>query len=163
MRPNTSINTHKILIVNHFWELTTRQACSKNSIFFKSHNNPIARYWYYPRLFYRWENRSVERERTLISATWTWVKGSGLGHGWCGASSSPPHWSWSKLIYGVILKSHGGVPTVAQQTKIHIVFMRMTVQSLTSLIGLRIQSGHKLQQRLQMQLGSGVAVATAVA
>ena len=37
--------------------------------------------------------------------------------------------------------------------------MKIQVQSLASLSGLRIQHGHKLQCRSQMQLGSGIAVA----
>ena len=41
--------------------------------------------------------------------------------------------------------------------------MRMQVRSLALLSGLRIQHCHKLQHRLQMWLGSSVAVAVAVA
>ena len=41
--------------------------------------------------------------------------------------------------------------------------MRILLQSLALLSGLRIQRHHKLQCELQMQLGSGVAVAVAVA
>ena len=41
----------------------------------------------------------------------------------------------------------------------HIVSLRMGVPSLASLSRLRIQHCHKLQSRLQTQLGSGVAVA----
>ena len=40
-----------------------------------------------------------------------------------------------------------------------LVPMRMQVGSLASISGLRIQCCHKLWHRLQMQLGSGIAVA----
>ena len=52
-----------------------------------------------------------------------------------------------------------GVPVVAQQKRIQLVPMRMQVQSLASLSGLRIWHCRELQYRLQMQLGSHVAVA----
>ena len=43
----------------------------------------------------------------------------------------------------------------------NIVSVRMRVPFLASLSGLRIQYCYKLQHRLQMQLGSGIAVAAA--
>ena len=52
-----------------------------------------------------------------------------------------------------------GVPVVAQQVKNQIVSVRMQVQSLASLSGLRIWHCSKLLQRSQMWLGSGIAVA----
>ena len=57
----------------------------------------------------------------------------------------------------------GGVPTVAQQKRIQLVSMRMQVQSLSSLSGLRIQHCRELWYRLQTQLGFHVAVTVAVA
>ena len=56
-----------------------------------------------------------------------------------------------------VIKS--GVPVVAQWKGIRIVSMRMWVQALASLSGLRIQCCHRLWCRSQMGLGSGVAVA----
>ena len=52
----------------------------------------------------------------------------------------------------------GGVPTIAQQVKDLTLSLRMQVQSL-ALPGLKIQSCHKMQHKLQICLGSGVAVA----
>ena len=52
-----------------------------------------------------------------------------------------------------------GVPIVAQLKHLRLVTMRTGVQSLASLSGFRIQSCHELWCRLQMRLGSGVAVA----
>ena len=54
-----------------------------------------------------------------------------------------------------------GVPIVAQWVKNLIVSMRIRVQSLVLLGGLRIQLGCKLQQSLLMWLRSGVVVALA--
>ena len=53
------------------------------------------------------------------------------------------------------------IPIVAQQVKTQIVSMRTQVQSLASFSGLSFQHCQKLQPRLRMQLGSGVAVAVA--
>ena len=50
-----------------------------------------------------------------------------------------------------------GLPIVPQWKQTQLVSMRMGVPSLISLTGLRIQHWHKLQCRLQMQLGSSVA------
>ena len=52
-----------------------------------------------------------------------------------------------------------GVPIVAQQKPIRLGTIRLQVQSLALLSGLRIQHCYELWCRLQMQLGSGVAVA----
>ena len=52
---------------------------------------------------------------------------------------------------------------MAQQVKNRLVSMRMRVQSLASLSGLRIQHCHKMQQRSKIWLGSCVAVAVAKA
>ena len=52
-----------------------------------------------------------------------------------------------------------GVPTVVQQKQIRLGSVRMQVWSLASLRGLRIQRCHELWCRLQIQLGSAVAVA----
>ena len=51
------------------------------------------------------------------------------------------------------------VPVVAQQKRIQLVSMRMQVRNLASLSGLRIWHFRELWCRLQMQLGSCVAVA----
>ena len=59
-------------------------------------------------------------------------------------------------------KPKQGVPVVAQQVKnLASVSMRMWVQSLALLSGLRILCCRKPRCRLQMQLESGVAVAVA--
>ena len=55
-----------------------------------------------------------------------------------------------------------GVPIVAQQRRIRLGIMRLWVQSLASLCGLRIQHCHELGCRSQKQLGSRIAVAVAV-
>ena len=55
-----------------------------------------------------------------------------------------------------------GVPVAAQRKQIQLVSIRMQVQSLAFLRGLRIQHCHELWCRLQTQLGSHVAVAVAV-
>ena len=52
-----------------------------------------------------------------------------------------------------------GVPAVAQQKQIRLGTMRMQVQSLALLSGLRIQSCCELCSTLQTQLGFGVSVA----
>ena len=52
-----------------------------------------------------------------------------------------------------------GVPIVAQRKQIWLGSMRIQIQSLASLSGLRIQHFHELWCRPQMWLGSGVAVA----
>ena len=54
------------------------------------------------------------------------------------------------------------VPTVTQWKETRLVSMRRRVQSLALLSGLKIQRCRELWCRLQMQLGSGVAVAVAV-
>ena len=53
----------------------------------------------------------------------------------------------------------GGVPFVAQQKQIGLVSMRIWVQSLTSLSGLRIWHCHELWCSSQTRLISGIAVA----
>ena len=55
-----------------------------------------------------------------------------------------------------------GVPIVAQQKQIWLVFMRMQVRSLALLSGLRISCCCELCCRLQTPLRSGVVVAVAV-
>ena len=52
-----------------------------------------------------------------------------------------------------------GVPVVVQWKWIRLVTLRLRVQSLASLSGLRIWSCCELWYRLQMWLGSGIAVA----
>ena len=52
-----------------------------------------------------------------------------------------------------------GVPIIAQQKQIQLGIMRLPVRSLALLSGLRIQRCHELWCRLQMWLGSHVAVA----
>ena len=59
----------------------------------------------------------------------------------------------------VIKKLQIGVPTVAQRKLIQLVPMKMGVQSLALLSGLRIWHCHVMWWRLQTRLGSGVAVA----
>ena len=56
-----------------------------------------------------------------------------------------------------------GAPVMAQHVKPNIVSMRMQVQSLASLSGLRIQCCRKLWHRSHVRLRSSVAVAVAVA
>ena len=56
-----------------------------------------------------------------------------------------------------------GLPAVAQQRWIRLVSVRMRVRSLASLHGCRIWHCRKLWHRLQMCLGSSVAVAVAQA
>ena len=53
------------------------------------------------------------------------------------------------------------IPVVVQQKRIQLGTMRLRVQSLTSLSGLRIWHCHELWCRLQMWLESGIAVALA--
>ena len=55
-------------------------------------------------------------------------------------------------------KGAKGVSTVAQRKQIRLGFMRMQVQSLASLSGLRIQCCCELSGRSQTQLGSGIAL-----
>ena len=55
-----------------------------------------------------------------------------------------------------------GVPVVAQRQQIQLVSMRLWVQSLASLSGLRIQRYHELWCRSQTRLGGGTAAAVAV-
>ena len=50
---------------------------------------------------------------------------------------------------------------MAQQKRIQLGTTSFQVQSLASLSGLRIRRCHKLWCSLQMQLGSGIAVALA--
>ena len=52
-----------------------------------------------------------------------------------------------------------GVPMVAQQLQTRLVSMRTQVRCLASLSGLRIWHCHELWCRLQMWLGSCIAVA----
>ena len=52
-----------------------------------------------------------------------------------------------------------GVPIVAQRKRIRLGTIRLQVQSLASISGLRIQRCRELWCRSQMRLGSGVAVA----
>ena len=54
-------------------------------------------------------------------------------------------------------------PLWLSRLRTQLVSMRMRIQSLASLSGLRIQCQHKLQGRSQMQLRSGIAVAVAQA
>ena len=64
-----------------------------------------------------------------------------------------------KQITDLNVKCKAGVPNVAQWKRIWLAPMRMQVQSLALLSGLRIQHCRKLWYRLQTRLGSGVAVA----
>ena len=69
---------------------------------------------------------------------------------------------WYLPLFSLHTKVLGqGVPIVAQQKQIRLGTMRLWVPSLASLSGLRIQRCHELWYRLQMQLGSDVAVAVA--
>ena len=56
---------------------------------------------------------------------------------------------------------NAGVPTVAQWKRIRLGTMRLRVQSMASLRGLRIWHCPELWYRSQTQLGSSVAVAAA--
>ena len=59
----------------------------------------------------------------------------------------------------ICFKRKKGFPIMAQQKQVWIGTMRLQVQSLASLIGLRIQHCCELWCRLQIWLGSGIAVA----
>ena len=61
----------------------------------------------------------------------------------------------------ILKKGIGGVPVVAQGKLIPLGTMRLWVQSLVSLSGLRIQHCRELWYRLQTWLGPCVAVALA--
>ena len=56
----------------------------------------------------------------------------------------------------LIYKTETGVPVVAQWKQIRLGNMRLRVQSLASLNGLRIQHCCELWCRWQTQLGSGI-------
>ena len=58
-----------------------------------------------------------------------------------------------------LLNSKLGVPVAEQWKRIRLVTMRLQVQSLASLSGLRIQHCHELWCRSQMWLRSLIAVA----
>ena len=66
-------------------------------------------------------------------------------------------------MHFIYLKKFYGVPTVDQQKHVPLVTMRIRVQYLASLSGLRIQHCYELWCRSQMLLGSGVDVAVAQA
>jgi len=57
------------------------------------------------------------------------------------------------------IKGKNGVPVIAHQEWTQLVSMKMWVQSLACLSGLRIQCYHELWCKSQMRLGSCVAVA----
>ena len=59
------------------------------------------------------------------------------------------------------INKKGGVPIMAQQKRIRLGTMRLWVQSLASISGLRIQLCHELWYTLQTRLGSHVTVALA--
>ena len=65
------------------------------------------------------------------------------------------------ITYMWNLKYRTGVPIMAQWKRIRLGTMRLRVQSLASLSGLRIQHCRELWYRSQMQLGSSIAVALA--
>ena len=56
-----------------------------------------------------------------------------------------------------------GVPILVQRKRIQLGTIRLRVRSLASLSRLRIQRCHELWWRLQVWLGSGIAVAVASA
>ena len=60
-------------------------------------------------------------------------------------------------------RSLQGVPIMVQQKQIRLGTMRLWIQSLALLGGLRIWRCHELWYRTQMQLGSGIAVSLAQA
>ena len=70
----------------------------------------------------------------------------------------PPIFSLVDCLFKI---ANLGVPVVAQQKRIPLGTMRLRVQSLASLSGLKIRHCRELQCRLQTQLRSGVAVALA--
>ena len=63
------------------------------------------------------------------------------------------------VYFTTIKKKKGGVPVTVRQKGIWLGTMRLCVQSLALLSGLKIQCCHDLWGSLQMWLGSGVAVA----
>jgi len=60
-----------------------------------------------------------------------------------------------------IKNKKNGIPVVAQRKQVRLGTMRLQVQSLASLSGLRIRRCRELWCRLQTWLGSGIAVAVA--
>ena len=68
------------------------------------------------------------------------------------------YWELAKIYLSSSFKSKLRVPIVAQQKRIRLGTMRLQVQSLASLSRLRIWCCHELWCRLQMWLGSGIAV-----
>ena len=72
-------------------------------------------------------------------------------------------WSlaWELLHAAAMAERKGGrgVPVLAQQKQIQLGIMKLWVQSLALLSGLRIWRCHELQCRLQMHLGPDAAVA----
>ena len=63
------------------------------------------------------------------------------------------------ITENAVFKDNTGVPMVAQQKRIQLGTMRLRVQSLVSLSGLRIWCCRELWRSSQMWLGSGIAVA----
>jgi len=102
-------------------------------------------------------------QRSLVFLAWKWYyRLFNLG-----AKDAHCHWivpgsesfKWTALENVHFLKKKDkGVPSVAQQLT-NPTRMRMRVQSLALLSGLRIQCCHELWCRLQMRLRSRVAVA----
>ena len=70
-------------------------------------------------------------------------------------------WNLKNNTNESIYKAETGVPIVAQWKRIRLGIMRLQVQSLASLSGLRICCCYELWCRLQTWLGSCVAVAVA--
>ena len=92
-------------------------------------------------------NRLTDLENRLVFS-----KGEEEGVGWTGSLGliDANYYIWNELI---------GVPIVAQQKRIRLRTMRLPVQSLASLSGLRIWSCCELWCRSQTWLGSCVTVA----
>ena len=67
--------------------------------------------------------------------------------------------SWQKPALSILKMSATGVSVVAQRKRTPLVSMRMQVGSLALPSGLRIQCCCELRCRLQMWLGSGIAMA----
>ena len=71
----------------------------------------------------------------------------------------PPVLFYVSLLPSQQKKQRTKIPLCLSRLRTELVSVRMSVQSLALLSGLRIQCCHKLRHSLQMQLRSGVAVA----
>ena len=92
--------------------------------------------------------RQLKKQKKFFSSWWELL----------GFSSAPPVLSRPHPVLG-FKHVRWGVPVMAQRKQIQLGSMKMQVQSLASLSGLRIQRWHGLKCRSWMWLGSGISVA----